>query len=126
MLTAQCVEWSLVIATALLSVPLITRLLRESFTLWKPYQKMLQAQHRYLLHCCALFVIIAIIRTSIDFLSAYSGAYRQLLRVLEREFVSPIPVEQEDKQTQTSPTHLGQIVHNSAATPTSTNGSAKQ
>lgn len=46
MQSAQCIEWSLILATALVNVPVISSLLREHPYHWRSYQKMLSTQDR--------------------------------------------------------------------------------
>jgi hypothetical protein len=47
MTAAACVEWALVLATALLDAPAVVLLLREHPHCGRAYQRMLEAQTRY-------------------------------------------------------------------------------
>lgn len=47
MQSAQCIEWSLIIATALLNLSVVSSLLRDHPYNWKSYQKMLATQEKY-------------------------------------------------------------------------------
>lgn len=44
MLSAKCIEWSLIISTVLFDIQQIVNILKESMNLWKIYKKMLQNQ----------------------------------------------------------------------------------
>jgi len=63
MIAADCAEWSLLLATVLMDAHTIVNILKDHFTMWKPYQKVLSAQE--------------------------SVGYKELLQALEKEVSEP-------------------------------------
>ena len=47
MTAAECVEWSLLIATVLLDVKTIVQILKQHWNVWSSFQKALSGQERY-------------------------------------------------------------------------------